>query len=57
MTNYLVTQWEFPKKRFIVTGNGSSKPLCNEKNPAAEGMTLEECRAANRRTRLAILAR
>ncbi len=54
---YLVSQWEFPRTRFVVKGNGSSKPLCNEKSPQGEGMTLEECRTANRRTRLAILAR
>ena len=56
VSQYLVEQWEFPKERFVVVGNGSSKPLCNEKKPE-DGMSLEECRSMNRTTRLAILAR
>ncbi len=57
VVKYLVDQWEFPKERFLIVGNGPDKPLCNEKNPASEGMSLEECRAANRTTRIAVLAR
>jgi len=51
---YLAKEWDFPKERFIVKGNGSSKPLCDEKNPDG---TLEECRAQNRTTRVAVIAR
>ncbi len=51
---YLAKEWDFPAERFIVKGNGSTKPLCDEKNP--EG-TLDECRAQNRTTRVAVLAR
>lgn len=57
VVDYLVTQWEFDRTRFVVTGNGPDKPLCNEANPGAEGMTLEECRAMNRTTRAAVLQR
>jgi NitT/TauT family transport system substrate-binding protein len=53
VVEYLVTQWEFPRERFKVVGNGPSKPLCNEKAPE-EGMSLEECRARNRTTRVAV---
>lgn len=56
VVNYLVEQWEFDRSRFRVVGNGPDKPLCDESNPEAEGLTLEECRAANRSTRLAILS-
>lgn len=54
VVEYLVTQWEFPRNRFKIVGNGSSTPLCNESNPAAEGLSLEECRAMNRTTRIAV---
>ena len=57
VVNYLVKEWDIPKERFIVQGNGPDQPLCNEKNPAEEGMTLEECRAQNRTARLAIYSR
>ena len=57
VVDYLVTQWEFETERFVIVGNGEEKPLCDEKNPEDEGLTLDECRAANRTTRLAILAR
>ena len=57
VVDYLVNQWEFDRTRFVVTGSGPDKPLCNEANPAAEGMTLEECRAMNRTTRAAVLQR
>lgn len=56
VVDFLVSQWEFPKERFIVTGNGSSKPLCDEKAPGNEGLNLEDCRAANRTTRIAVLS-
>ncbi|MBI4816837.1 MAG: OmpA family protein [Deltaproteobacteria bacterium] len=57
VVSYLTGEWEFPKQRFKIVGNGSSKPLCDESNPGAEELTLEQCREMNRSTRLAILSR
>jgi len=57
VVDYLVTEWEFARERFIIQGNGPDQPLCDEARPDEEGMTLDECRAANRTTRLAVLAR
>ena len=57
VVNYLVKEWEFDASRFYVTGYGSDRPLCNEKNPAAEDLSLEDCRARNRSTRVAVLSR
>jgi NitT/TauT family transport system substrate-binding protein len=57
VVDYLVSQWEFDRTRFVVTGNGPDKPLCNEANYQAEGLTLEDCRALNRSTRAAVLTR
>lgn len=57
VVGYLVKQWEYPASRFNVTGNGPDHPICNEANPAADGLSLEDCRAANRTTRAAVLAR
>jgi len=57
VVDYLVNQWEFDRTRFVVTGNGPDKALCDESNPGAEGMTLEDCRAMNRTTRAAVLQR
>ncbi|MEO5626821.1 MAG: phosphate ABC transporter substrate-binding/OmpA family protein [Dokdonella sp.] len=57
VVDYLVRQWEFPAARFRVTGYGSDRPLCNEANPAVDGMSLDDCRALNRTTRAAVLAR
>lgn len=54
VVEYLAVQWEFPKDRFKIVGNGPDRPLCNEQNPAAEGMTLEDCQAMNRSTRIAV---
>lgn len=54
---YLAREWDIDPKRIKVVGNGSSTPICNEANPAAEGVSLEECRAMNRTTRLAVLNR
>lgn len=56
VVDYLATQWEFPRERFKIVGNGPDRPLCNEANPGAEGLSLEECRALNRTTRLAVYA-
>lgn len=57
VVEYLVAQWEFPRARFQVSGNGPDRPLCNESNPGAEDLSLEDCRAANRSTRVAVLTR
>ena len=57
VVNYLNEQWEFPKARFKIVGNGPDKPLCNEANPSSDGLTLEECRALNRTTRIAVFSR
>lgn len=54
VVDYLAAQWEFPRTRFKVVGNGPDKPLCNEANPDSEGVSLEECRAMNRTTRVAV---
>ncbi len=54
VAEYLIGQWEFPRERFKVVGNGPDQPLCNEANPSAEGVSLEDCRATNRTTRIAV---
>ena len=56
VVTYLVEQWEFPRERFVVVGNGSDQPLCDEQN-LEEGTTLEDCQARNRATRVAVLQR
>lgn len=57
VVDYLVSQWEFDRARFVVTGNGPDKPLCNEAAPQGENLSLEDCRAMNRTTRAAVLRR
>jgi NitT/TauT family transport system substrate-binding protein len=57
VVSYLVSQWEFPRERFIIVGNGPDKPICDEKNPSADGVDLEGCRAMNRTTRVAVHSR
>lgn len=54
VVDYLAAQWEFPRARFKIIGNGPDRPLCNESRPAAEGLSLEDCRAMNRTTRVAV---
>lgn len=54
VVDYLVRQWEFPRERFKIIGNGSNKPLCDENNPASEGVGLDGCREMNRSTRIAV---
>lgn len=54
VADYLAKQWEFPRERFKIVGNGSNKPLCDENNPASEGVGLEGCREMNRSTRIAV---
>ena len=54
VVDYLVQQWEFPRERFKIVGNGSERPLCNESAPEAEGLSLDACREANRSTRIAV---
>ena len=51
---YLESEWEIPGARLQVAGYGPSRPICNEANPATEGMSLEDCRSVNRTTRLAV---
>lgn len=55
--SYLVSEWEFPRERFVVVGNGSIQPICNEKHPEADDLTLEQCREQNRATRASVLSR
>ena len=50
-------QWAFPKARLRVAGYGSSRPLCDEANPASADLSLDECRALNRSTRLAVFGK
>ena len=54
VVDYLAKQWEFPRERFKIVGYGPDRPLCNEVNTAIEGMSLEDCRAINRTTRIAV---
>ncbi|HKY93601.1 MAG TPA: phosphate ABC transporter substrate-binding/OmpA family protein, partial [Nevskiaceae bacterium] len=54
VVEYLVKQWDFPAERFKVVGQGPDKPICNESNPGADNLSLEDCRALNRTTRVAV---
>lgn len=54
VAEYLKQQWEIPAARLKVVGNGSSKPICVEPG-TADGLSLEECRAMNRSTRVSVL--
>lgn len=56
VADYLIKQWEIPAERLKVVGNGSSKPICQEPG-SADGLTLDECRALNRTTRVGVLSR
>jgi NitT/TauT family transport system substrate-binding protein len=40
-----------------VAGFGSTRPLCDEGNPTSADMSLNDCRALNRSTRLAVFGR
>lgn len=57
VVDYLVKQWEFDAKRFRVVGNGPNKPLCQEDQGNQDGLSLEDCRALNRTTRVGVLGR
>ena len=57
VASYLAREWDVDPKRIKVVGDGSEKPLCNEANSQPEGLSLEDCRALNRSTRLAVLGR
>jgi len=57
VASYLEKQWEIPRSRLRVVGNGSSKPLCDESNPASADMSLDACRGLNRSTRLAVFSK
>ena len=54
VVDYLSKQWEFPRERFKIVGNGPNKPLCDENNPGSEGVDLDACREMNRSTRIAV---
>ncbi len=54
VADYLSKQWEFPRERFKIVGNGPNKPLCDENNPGSEGVDLDACREMNRSTRIAV---
>jgi len=54
VVDYLAGQWEFPRERFKIVGNGPDRPLCDERNPAAEALSREDCQAMNRSTRIAV---
>jgi NitT/TauT family transport system substrate-binding protein len=56
VVDHLVKEWDFPRARFVVKGNGPDAPLCNETHPD-DGVSLEDCRALNRTTRIAVLGR
>jgi len=57
VADYLEKQWEVPRARLRVAGHGSSHPLCDEASPEAADMTLDNCRALNRSTRLAVFSK
>ena len=57
VATYLEKQWEIPRSRLRVVGNGSAKPLCDEANPAASDMTVDAYRGLNRSTRLAVFSK
>ena len=57
VADYLEKQWDIPRARLRVAGFGSTRPLCAENNPGASDMTLEDCRALNRSTRLAVFGK
>jgi NitT/TauT family transport system substrate-binding protein len=54
VANYLITQWEVPAARLKWVGNGSDDPICVEPG-TNDGLTLDQCRALNRTTRVGIL--
>jgi outer membrane protein OmpA-like peptidoglycan-associated protein len=56
VVDYLASEWEFPRARFRVVGNGPNTPLCDEGQPQASGLSLDDCRAANRTTRVAVFS-
>lgn len=56
VAEYLMKQWEIPGTRLKVVGNGSSKPICQEPG-TNDGLSLDECRALNRSTRVGVLSR
>jgi outer membrane protein OmpA-like peptidoglycan-associated protein len=57
VAEYLVKQWEVPKSRLKVAGYGSARPLCDEANPQGSDLSLDDCRALNRSTRLAVFSK
>jgi NitT/TauT family transport system substrate-binding protein len=57
VATYLEKQWEIPRSRLRVVGNGSARPLFDEANPASADLNLEGCRSLNRSTRLAVFSK
>lgn len=57
VAEYLEKQWEVPRARLRVVGYGSTRPLCDEMNPEASGMGLDDCRTLNRSTRLGVFSK
>ena len=57
VVDYLVKEWDFDAARFKVSGFGPDRPICAEASYQAEGLTMEDCRAINRSTRVAVLTR
>lgn len=47
VADYLASTYNFDRNRFVVVGNGSNRPLCNE--------ATSECYATNRRTDFSLL--
>ncbi len=52
VASYLVSQYKFDPSRFVVVGNGSKKPVCDERQ---SDRPLDACRAMNRRTEFQVL--
>lgn len=55
VVNYLVGQYGFDPNRFVPESNGPDKPVCDESKPGT--LTLDQCRAQNRRTEFQVLSR
>ncbi len=53
VADYLASQYQFDRNRFVVVGNGPNKPACDEENRGQ--YSLEACRAINRRTEFQVL--
>jgi NitT/TauT family transport system substrate-binding protein len=54
VVDYLVTQWEFPRERFKIVGNGPDRPLVQRGQRRRRRAVARDCRAMNRTTRVAV---